>query len=517
IFYINSSDGGLTWSEDFNLTAMNLDADYPHITVNGDNVHVIYCEDRDGIWQIHYRRSENNGLTWTDDVKLSYSTDDVYLSAIALRDNEVHVVWTDERDGNREIYYKYSLDNGENWSEDIRLTHDPAQSITQDIAVNNDVHVVFSDDRSGDMEIYYKYYPVPSSPTNLTIEIQGTILTVNWTAPQNSPSPVDHYLIYRSTTWNGFDFSSPWIDTSVNFDPIDSMNIPLRTSWNDTTAFLDEGNNYYYIVRAIDAEGWNDTNRNIVGKFVIPLNMDWNLISLPLAQNDTKISEVLKSIDGSYDMIQWYDAKDGIWRTSPSSLTDINRTMGIWIHMKNKCNLSVVGAVPESTDIALYEGWNLVGYPSLKTRNLNDALSGIYWYAMQHFDAFDINDHWKHNCTAKPEWMNDLKEMRPGGGYWVFVTINETWARTRTVEDGKVVIWRVHGLDQMECDRLSYESMFEDPIERWEEDDYKVNIVPDQPTDKDKKDNFAISLFPLIILITFIFGEIVLIHKKVIK
>jgi hypothetical protein len=515
IFYINSYDGGLSWYEEFNLTAMDLDASYSDIAVYGDNVHVTYCEERSGLWEIYYRRSDDNGITWTEEFTVSNSTENLSRSVIKVRENNVFALWSDEKDPIAEIYLRNSSDNGQNWDNEIRMTYDPAACYYQNIALDNEsIHLIWSDWRDGAPEIYYKRYPFYPPPTNLTIDIQGTNLFLNWTPPKNSPSPVDHYHIYRSSTWDGFDFSVPWVNTSINPDPIDSMIIPLRTTWNDTFAFLDENNNYFYIVRAINNEGWNDTNMNIIGKYVISLEKGWNLISLPLAQKDSNISEVLKTINGQFNIVQWYEAKDGIWRSSSASLTNINRTMGLWIHMKNAQNLSIVGTLPESTDIALYEGWNLVGYPSLKTRNPNEALSGISWQAVQHYDAYDLNDPWKHNSTNKPDSLNDFKEMKRGYGYWVYVTINDTWVRTRTVENDKIVVWNVHGIEEKDADQHKYDSMFENPIEIEEEHDFKIDNIPEESTIKDKGNNFAISLIPLIILIAFIFVEIILLHKK---
>jgi hypothetical protein len=209
------------------------------------------------------------------------------------------------------------------------------------------------------------------------------------------------------------------------------------------------------------------------------------------------------------------DAKYGTWRSSLTSLTDINRTMGFWIHIKNKCNLSVVGAVHESTDIALYEGWNLVGYPSLKLRNLNDALGGITWQAAQQYNAFDLNDPWKHNSTNKPDRLNDLNEMQPGRGYWLYVTINDTWVRTRTSEDNKVTIWRVgESEEKILNNQPIYELTIENSIKMEEEDDYLLDNIPKKPTINDKEDSFTVSLIPLIIFIAFIIAEIGLLRKK---
>jgi hypothetical protein len=510
IFYINSTDGGISWTEDFNITPMNLDAGYPDIAVEGDNVHVTYCEEQSSLWQIYYRRSEDSGITWSEEFMLSNSPEDLSRSVVKVRENDIFTLWSDKKDPIAEVYLRNSSDNGQNWDNEIRMTYDPATCAYPYIAIGNEsLHLVWSDWREGAPEIYYKRYPFYPPPTNLTIDIWGTNLTLNWTTPQNGLSPVDYYLIYRVTDPETFTFSEP----EIIYNSSGSGN-DLLTTWNDTTALLDESNGYYYVVRAIYENGEIDTNENIVGKFVIPLNQGWNLFSIPLAQNDTRISEVLKSIVGKYNIVQWYNAKDGTWHSSTTGLTDINRTMGLWIHMKNKCNLSVVGALPESTNIALYEGWNLVGYPSLKSRNLYDALSGITWQAVQQYDAFDVNNHWKHNSTNKPDNLNDLKEMKPSYGYWVYITINDTWVRTRTNEDDKVVDWRVHRYEEKDPNRPKYDRIFEKTVETDEEDDYQIDIIPNQPIVNEKEDNFAVSLIPLIILIAFVFAEIALLHSR---
>jgi len=511
IFYLNSTDGGLTWSEDINLTEMDLDATFPYIEVNKSMIHVVYSKEIAGLWQGYYRRSDDNGVTWTEDIKIMDSPNDLFIDDFAIENNRLYVVGGDVYISDKEIYFVDSIDNGQNWENDARLTNYSEDSAEANIAVyNSTIHVVWHDYRDGNLEIYYKYYPFYPPPTNLTIDIWGTNLTINWTTPQTGLSPVDYYLIYRVTDPDAFTFS----DSEIIYNSSGTGN-DLLTTWNDTTALFDEANNYYYVVRAVYEDGEIDTNENIVGKFVIPLNQGWNLISLPLAQNDTIIPEVLKSIDGSYNIVQWYDAESGIWRSSSSSLTDINRTMGLWIHMKNACNLSVVGAVPESTDIALYEGWNLVGYPSVKTRTIDVALSGITWQAVQQYDTFDSNDPWKHNSTKKPDNLNDLKEIKPGFGYWIYVTINDTWVRTRVGEDNKMVIWRIgEPKEIIVSDQLIYEPTIKNPIQMDEKDNYQIDIIPEESTIKDEGNKLVVSLIPLLILTAFILAEIKLLYKK---
>jgi hypothetical protein len=515
IFYINSSDGGITWSEDFNLSPMNLDADYPDIAVYGHNIHVTYGEERSGPWQVFYRRSEDDGLTWNEEFMISNSSDGISPSKVKSKQNAIFISWSDLKNPECEVYLRNSSDNGQNWDNEIRLTYDPAWSYGPDIGIGEkSLHLVWHDKRDGAKEIYYKRYPFYPPPSNLTINIQGTDLILYWNPPQNSPSPVNHYNIYRCSTWDGFDFSVPWVNTSIDPDPVDGLTIPLRTTWNNTFAYSDD-NNYFYIVRAMNNEGWNDTNTNIVGKYVMPLEKGWNLISLPLEQKDTNISEVLRSIDGDSNIVQWYDAKESIWRFSTSDLTDINRTMGFWIHMINASKLKIVGSLLDSTDIALYEGWNLVGYPCLKQRELNDALSGINWKAVQCYDTFDAIDPWKHNNPDKPENMNDLNEMQPGRGYWIYVAINDTWTRTRTYEDNKMVIWRVgESEDEIIQDQHIYRPTYENQIGMEEDDDFQIDNIPDVPAIRVKKENIAVSFIPQIILIAFVLTEIGLLHRK---
>jgi hypothetical protein len=58
----------------------------------------------------NYKRSTNNGETWSSDVRLTNDDDKVSeCPSIAVNGNNIHVVWDDDRDRNREIYYKQKL------------------------------------------------------------------------------------------------------------------------------------------------------------------------------------------------------------------------------------------------------------------------------------------------------------------------------------------------------------------------------------------------------------------------
>lgn len=165
----------------------------------------------------------------------------------------------------------------------------------------------------------------------------------------------------------------------------------------------------------------------------VSLRPDWNLLSLPLVPTDTSIKTVLSSISGSYDLVYAYDGCNVAdpWKkydvNAPpyaNDLTDLDEKMGIWIRGTDTSTLSVSGRVPTGTDIQLCEGWNLMGYPSTKTKAITDALSSIdgKYTPVYAYDALDTADPWKKYDVSAPPYANDLTEMHSGLAYWIKVS-----------------------------------------------------------------------------------------------
>lgn len=170
---------------------------------------------------------------------------------------------------------------------------------------------------------------------------------------------------------------------------------------------------------------------NLVRDFQIPLQKGWNMISVPLNQTDTALGKVLESIDGKYSAVQWYDIMDtndfwkhnSVGKTIGNDLFKINNKMGIWINMDVSDTLYIGGELLTITDIQLYKGWNLVGYPSLKVRTVVDSLSSIAgkYDAAYQYNASDSLDPWKSDIDL------DLTQMGPGEGHWIHATEDCTW------------------------------------------------------------------------------------------
>lgn len=259
------------------------------------------------------------------------------------------------------------------------------------------------------------YEEPPSPPTKLEAWINGSDIVLNWTS--SSSSDVMHYNIYKSLTIDGFDFNYPYALTS-------------KTMWIDKGAGDGDPSNYFYIVRAVDKQLYNDSNEVKVGKYAMKLNSGWNLVSTPLLLSNNVTNEVLQTINDTCEVAYYYDASEGPdhWKdTNFGDLVEVNNTMALWVYLYKSDYFITVGRVPNITNITLFSGWNLVGYPSFENRFLDDVLNGINWEKVECYNSKTPGDLWKINSTAKPNQLNDLDMMAPGRGYWIFVTEESVW------------------------------------------------------------------------------------------
>jgi len=90
-------------------------------------------------------------------------------------------------------------------------------------------------------------------------------------------------------------------------------------------------------------------------------------------------------------------------------------------------------ALMSSLEIPLYRaGWNLVSYPVQATRAVSQALQSIddYYSIVYGYVVTDTSDPWKvygkvdgkPDGKPAPDWVNDLKVLHFGRGYWIHVS-----------------------------------------------------------------------------------------------
>jgi hypothetical protein len=157
IYYKRSTDDGATWLSDTRLTNDAAVSQRPSVAVSGGVVHVTWYDSRNSNDEIYYKRSTDGGVTWGADTRLTNNFNVSILPAVSASGSIVCIVWCDTRDGNYEVYYKRSSDAGVSWGTDARLTNDPGISLQASCVISGaTVHVVWNDNRNGSDEIYYK-------------------------------------------------------------------------------------------------------------------------------------------------------------------------------------------------------------------------------------------------------------------------------------------------------------------------------------------------------------------------
>ncbi len=216
-----------------------------------------------------------------------------------------------------------------------------------------------------------------------------------------------------------------WSDyTGIDLNSTPNQNVPPPDGIGDTPYVLDaDSQDNFPLMEPYTSKTFDN--------YTI-LKQGWNLISLPLIQTNQNLTKVLEMIDGYYDAVQWYDITDtsNPWKHNKvgkpygNDLFKINETMGLWVHITQPGDTIFIynGVQPSvNQSITLYQGWNLVGYPSLTIYNRTDGLNNI------DFDN-DVDAIWTHNATTqtwKEITASDNFEM--GRGYWMHSKVTKTW------------------------------------------------------------------------------------------
>jgi uncharacterized protein YegL len=209
-----------------------------------------------------------------------------------------------------------------------------------------------------------------------------------------------------------------------NIEALTGQSIERYPADSDTDTVTD------WRVQQSPAPGAVEMSQQPTIMFNITLYSGWNLFSIPVLPANTTVPEVLKPIEGSYTTLMTYDAGSGSYQIydpiSPvDGITDILPQKGYWIYMTANATLPVNGTVLNETEIQLYPGWNLIGYPSLSARGVDSVLSEISGNFSLVMEFSAETGVWRTYLPVMPG-MSDLTVIRPGMGYAVNMMKSDT-------------------------------------------------------------------------------------------
>jgi len=160
IYYKRSLDNGVTWEGNQRLTWTTGDSLVPKIAADSTGgIHVVWQDDTPITNDIYYKGSTNGGTTWSAVKRITMTSGESYSPAIAIDPNDtIHVVWYDHTPGDPEIYYIEGENNGSTWTAARRLTWTSGYSRYPAIAAQSakDLHILWSNNAAGNEEIYHR-------------------------------------------------------------------------------------------------------------------------------------------------------------------------------------------------------------------------------------------------------------------------------------------------------------------------------------------------------------------------
>jgi len=165
-----SVDSGDTWSGT-QVTKSAGNIENVDIAVDrNEKIYLTWIGNMGGSKPIFFSSSSTQGASWTYKTRVDDSTGVVsgLFPKVGVNLFGVYVVWEDNRNGDRDIFFSESRDGGITWGDgisndnDIRVNDNPiGDSTTQsepNIVVNDwDIHVIWSDQRSGH-DVYFASY-----------------------------------------------------------------------------------------------------------------------------------------------------------------------------------------------------------------------------------------------------------------------------------------------------------------------------------------------------------------------
>jgi hypothetical protein len=176
---------------------------------------------------------------------------------------------------------------------------------------------------------------------------------------------------------------------------------------------------------------------NTVGTKSYPLSPDYNLFTTPFFFVNDSIPEVLRSIDGNYftlfeynNLLRTYNFYAIIGNNIFKTFSTIKPAKGYWILVNAPVNLRLIGTLAQNISEPLLTDYNLLGFPIISNVDQNESvpyvLSSIEGNYTTLFEYDNVLKTYNFYAIIGNNIFKTFTTIKPGRGYWIALTANET-------------------------------------------------------------------------------------------
>ncbi len=169
-FFMKSTDCGRTWTEPYYLSDIDSDhSQYGAMAVDGRRIFVTWFDYKYGSsggfhGDILGRLSTDEGDSWSNEIRITYDQNADWSSPVVYG-NRLNVVWGDIRyrdppDHMDELSHRFSFDEGNTWSSVELLTPHPGSAYYPYALINphmGGIHLIYKEYIEGSDHLFYRY------------------------------------------------------------------------------------------------------------------------------------------------------------------------------------------------------------------------------------------------------------------------------------------------------------------------------------------------------------------------
>jgi hypothetical protein len=278
VYFMRSTDRGATFGSQNQVSKASVDgAFFNALAVGGSNVYIVWHQ-WVGKWEVFLARSDNEGTTFKDPVRLSNTSTGNPLGVVKLvadATGGVHVAWSEDFGGGKSaIYYTRSMDGGQTFGGvPIEMSNnDTSTNVFPALALSGSfVYLAWMEHAAcahfscqpGEAELHIFFR---RSDNNGVVFLDVEDLTAEGGAPQLAVSRFGVHVIWHANpdADGNYDvFYTRSIDGGV-FDPPSSISGVRRATGWETGVIAANGENVYiswssageiYLARSADGGG----------------------------------------------------------------------------------------------------------------------------------------------------------------------------------------------------------------------------------------------------------------------